>query len=266
MDELEGLLRGCVGIVSEAGNIIREAWNRPRNIRFKGATDLVTETDVAVESFLVERLGRLLPGSEFLAEEGHAGAAPTGSNCWIIDPVDGTTNFVHHIPQVGISVGLWRGGEVVLGVIGVPMLDECYWARKGGGAFLSGKPVAVSSEDRLVGALVGTGFPCDSDGQIGALTGRMGRVLPATQGVRRIGAASVDLAYVACGRLDAFYEAGLKPWDMAAGCLLVEEAGGRVSDMDGGPMRLGAPVLATNGRLHDAMTALLREPAWSKSS
>jgi myo-inositol-1(or 4)-monophosphatase len=253
------LLQECVGIVQDAGEIIRKAWDEPRHVRYKGAADLVTETDVAVESFLKERLARLLPGSVFLAEESSAGAAPFGTCCWIIDPVDGTTNFVHRIPQVGISVALWERGEIVLGVVDVPMLGECYWAHKGGGAYCSGKPIAVSGQDRLIGGLVGTGFPCDAEGRLGTIQRRFGRVMPAVQGMRRIGAASVDLAYVACGRLDAFYEDWLKPWDMAAGWLLVEEAGGRVTDIAGGPMRLGAPLLATNGLLHEAMVDLLGE-------
>lgn len=257
MPAASSLLHECVAIVRRSGEIIRSHWPQPSHVRHKGSIDLVTETDLAVEAFLKENLARLLPGATFLAEESSKPDQEPGECCWIIDPVDGTTNFVHRIPQVGTSVALWRDGRVMLGVVNVPMLGECFWAARGEGAFCNGKAVGVSVADKLNDALVGTGFPYDVAARLPEIMARLAVVLPATQGLRRIGAASVDLAYVACGRLDAFYEAGLKPWDLAAGWLLVEEAGGRVTNLRKGPLRFGEALLASNGRLHDALAALL---------
>ena len=252
------LARECVDIVRESGAIIRAHWAEDRQVRRKGRVDLVTETDLAVEAFLKEKLAALLPSAAFLAEESSLTTATPDGVSWIIDPVDGTTNFVHRIPQVGTSVGLWRNGRVDIGVVNIPMLDECFWAVRGEGAFCNGRRIAVSSTDCLTDALVATGFPYDVELHLTEILAGLSAVLPASQGLRRIGAASVDLAYVACGRLDAFYEAHLKPWDIAGGWLLVEEAGGQVSDTGNQPLRFGAPLLATNGRLHAAMSDLLK--------
>lgn len=255
------ILCECVDIVRRSGAIIRAHWPRPRRVRHKGSIDLVTETDLAVEAFLKEKLAVLLPEASFMAEESSASDQQPGPLCWIIDPVDGTTNFVHRIPLVGTSVALWQEGRVVLGVVNVPMLDECFWAVRGQGAFCNDRPVAVSEAATLTDALVGTGFPYDVAARLPEVLERLAAVLPVTQGLRRIGAASVDLAYLACGRLDAFYEAGLKPWDLAAGWLLVEEAGGRVSNLRNEPLCFGEALLASNGRLHAAMAALLMKTA-----
>lgn len=259
--EAESLLRELVAVVRESGDIIRRQWREERQVRHKGRVDLVTQTDLAVESFLKERLAALTPGVGFLAEESsEAGARPAG-DCWIIDPVDGTTNFVHRIPQVGTSVALWRDGHVALGVVNVPMMDECFWAARGLGAFCNGKAVAVSRETELQQCLCATGFPYDVDRKLPEVLERLRLMLPATQGMRRIGAASVDLAYVACGRLDVFYELWLKPWDMAAGWLLVEEAGGRLTLPSEAGYVFGGEVVATNGRVHAAVCGLLRRAA-----
>ena len=255
------ILCECVDIVRRSGAIIRAHWSRPRRVRHKGSIDLVTETDLAVEAFLKEKLAVLLPEASFMAEESSASDQQPGPLCWIIDPVDGTTNFVHRIPLVGTSVALWQEGRVVLGVVNVPMLDECFWAVRGQGAFCNDRPVAVSEAATLTDALVGTGLRYDEAARLREVMERIAAVLPVTQGLRRIGAASVDLAYLACGRLDAFYEAGLKPWDLAAGWLLVEEAGGRVSNLRNEPLCFGEALLASNGRLHDAMAALLMKTA-----
>lgn len=251
------LLHECVDIVRRSGDIVREHWERPPDVRHKGRIDLVTRTDLAVEAFLKEKLGALLPEAAFLAEESSQEADEPQGLCWIIDPVDGTTNFVHHIPLVGTSVALWAGGRVELGVVNVPLMGECYSAARGMGAHCNGLPLAVSTAAALENALVGTGFPYDFTGKLARILERLQRVLPRAQGVRRMGAASVDLAYVACGRLDIFYEEGLKPWDFAAGVLLVEEAGGTVSNLDGNPVRFGETLLATNGQLHAEALALL---------
>ena len=153
------ILCECVDIVRRSGAIIRAHWSRPRRVRHKGSIDLVTETDLAVEAFLKEKLAVLLPEASFMAEESSASDQQPGPLCWIIDPVDGTTNFVHRIPQVGTSVALWQEGRVVLGVVNVPMLDECFWAVRGQGAFCNDRPVAVSEAATLTDALVARVFP-----------------------------------------------------------------------------------------------------------
>lgn len=255
------LLEKVVAIVRESGDIVRRQWLEERRVRHKGCVDLVTRTDLAVEDFLRDRLASLVPGADFLAEESsEAGARPAG-DCWIIDPVDGTTNFVHRIPQVGTSVALWRDGRVTLGVVNVPMMRECFWAARGQGAFRNGDAIAVSRESVLQQCLCATGFPYDVGEKLPHVLERLRLVLPATQGLRRIGAASVDLAYVACGRLDVFYELWLKPWDMAAGWLLVEEAGGSVSLPSGDAYAFGGEVVASNGRVHAEICGLLRRAA-----
>lgn len=257
------LLEECVRLVRTSGDMVRRRWDTPSHVQHKGAVDLVTDMDVAVEDFLKERLARLLPTATFLAEES---SAPTDLRaddgpCWIIDPVDGTTNFVHRLSQVSTSVALWADGQVQLGVVNAPMLGrdgECFWAVRGGGCFLNGRPLRVSGAATLTDALACTGFPYDLEGRLPVVLERLRRVLPATQGMRRLGSAALDLAFVACGRLDVFYEEWLKPWDLAAGWLLVEEAGGTVSRLDGAPFRFGDALLATNGTLHVSMVALLK--------
>ena len=260
MAELTALLADVVAVAREAGSIIREHNRHPRDIRHKGRIDLVTATDVAVEDFLRKKLGTVLPGSRFLAEESSPDA-PLEENTWVIDPLDGTTNFAHGLPFVATSVGLWRGGDIVLGVINAPLLDTCFTAVKGGGALQDGKPLAVSATREIVDSLVATGFPYAMEKELPGLLRRMGRVLARTQGVRRYGAAALDLAYVAAGHYDGFYERCLSPWDVAAGWLLVREAGGVMTRTDGAPFSIRAhDVLATNGHIHDALQALMYGP------
>lgn len=260
----EALYRNMLEAVHEAGLLLREHHTRPRVVRRKARIDLVTQTDVAVEEFLARQLHKCLPEAAFLAEESSFGKQSLipPDLCWIIDPVDGTTNFAHGLPLVGISVALWNRGRVELGVVNAPLLGESYSAVLGQGALLNGIPMAVSAVDSLEDALVATGFPYDIEAELPDVLGRMEKVLPAAQGLRRCGAASLDLAWVAAGRFDAFYENRLKPWDVAAGWLLVEEAGGRVSSFNGSPHRIErGETLATNGRLHTLLSALLREKA-----
>jgi myo-inositol-1(or 4)-monophosphatase len=259
------LLPEVLAAVAATDAIVRDHWDKPRHVRLKGRIDLVTETDVTVERELTARLTRLLPGSTMLAEESAPGAE-LGAATWIVDPLDGTTNFAHKLPVVATSVGLWDGEGVCLGVVSLPILHETFWAVRGKGAWTAPAPrlagaerIHVTETGDLEQALVATGFPYGIREECADIVARLARVLPVARGVRRMGSAATDLAYTACGRMDAFYETSLKPWDTAAGWLLVEEAGGRVTRFaPAEPYYPGAPtLLASNGRVHDALEALL---------
>ncbi|EPR42307.1 inositol monophosphatase [Desulfovibrio sp. X2] len=258
--EYEGLLDGLLAVSRSAGEVVRQDWSGAREITKKGRIDLVTQTDMRVEELLREKLGALLPEAAFYGEESSDGKGP-GELAWIVDPVDGTTNFAHSIPFVAVSVALWADGRPVLAAVNAPMLDELYHAARGRGAFCNGAPMRVSDCAKLVDGIVATGFPYAIERYVDRILAHMRRMLLATQGVRRPGAAAIDMAFVAAGRYDGFYEYGLKPWDTAAGWLLVEEAGGRVSSMDAAkPYLLGAEnILASNGLLHEALSEILRK-------
>ncbi len=245
-------------LVVQSGEFIEKAFSASKNVRKKGRIDLVTETDLAVEEFLKEKLIALEPTSRFLAEETAATNALEGMT-WIIDPVDGTTNFAHGFPYVATSVALWCDEMLVMGTINAPILGELFTARRGAGASLNGNCISVTSTQTLEDSLVATGFPYDTTRYIDRMLPQMRSMLLATRGIRRPGAAAIDLAYLACGRYDAFYEYALNPWDVAAGCLLIEEAGGMVSRMDGSPYRLGDDdILASNGHVHQEARDLLQ--------
>ncbi len=246
--------------VRESGGIIQDHWSRAKNIRHKGRVDLVTETDVAVERDLSARLDAILPEAGFLAEETASGGDLQGTT-WIVDPLDGTTNFAHGLPFVAVSVALWSGSEVVLGVIHLPRLGETFSAIKEGGAWLNHQPIRVSATGDLESSLTATGFPYDIRTRSEEEIQRLKRVLVQTRGIRRMGAAAVDLAYTACGCFDAYYEVGLKPWDTAAGWLLTREAGGRVTTFRGDPFHpFAESILASNGRVHAEISNLLTAP------
>lgn len=251
------VMKGLEVIAREAGEVIIDASTKTKKIMHKGRIDLVTETDMAVEAMLKDRLAKLLPGSDFLAEETSKDTQP-GELTWIIDPVDGTTNFAHGLPFVANSIGLWHRDRMVLGLINLPILGEMFTATEGGGAFLNGKPITVSDEFIMEKSLLATGFPYDMDTYLDGVIKSLKTLLPLTQGIRRPGAAALDLAYIACGRYEGFFEYALNPWDTAAGLLLVQEAGGQVSEYDGTPYTFSSGnILATNGKIHDELSELL---------
>lgn len=247
-------------IADRSGDIVREAASKTKKVMHKGRNDLVTETDMAVEAMLKKELSELLPGSDFLAEETAKNTKP-GELTWVIDPVDGTTNFAHGLPFVATSIGLWHRDRVVLGVINLPLMGEMFTAVEGEGAFLNDVPISVTDVESLDDSLLATGFPYAIEENIAAILKHLQRLLPITQGIRRPGAAALDLAYVACGRYEGFFESALNPWDTAAGLLLVKEAGGRVSQYDANASyAFGAhTILATNGRIHEELSAILCE-------
>ena len=257
------ILEVAISISHEAGEVVREAFRRTAlaHIDYKGAVNPVTETDGIVEELIVSRLQAAFPDHRFLAEEGGGGdwRAP-GPPIWLIDPLDGTNNFAHGFPHVAVSLGLLAKGQVVVGVAYDPLRDETFAATAGSGATLNGEPVHVSGARRLADAFLATGFPYDRRTATDNNTERLDHFLRRSQGVRRAGAAVLDLAYVACGRFDGYWEARLKPWDVAAGALLVQEAGGMVTDAEGGPGCLsGDLVIASNGHIHDEMLRVILE-------
>jgi myo-inositol-1(or 4)-monophosphatase len=260
-DRLETLLAHTSRAVVEAGEIIREHDRLPRRIRHKASPkDLVTETDVAVEVFLREHLGRIVPEAGFLGEEGSSGLGLDGL-VWVVDPVDGTTNFAHGVPFVATSVALCQDGVPLLGAVNLPLLGEIFTAGLGLGAWLNGQGIRVSDTATLLEALVATGFPYRIEEHQAEILRQLDLALPATQGVRRAGAAALDLAFVACGRYDGFFEFALNPWDTAAGVLLVQEAGGKVGRMvQDAPYQLGDPdIMVSNSSIEPALRALLRK-------
>lgn len=256
--DLQKLLPSVRSAVIESGALIQEAWEKPRKVRYKGRIDLVTETDVALENDVKARLSKILPEATFLAEESSS-EAPLDELTWVIDPIDGTTNFTHQVPFVCTSVGLWHHGRIVLGVINAPIMNECFYSVAGSGAWCNGKQIFVTKNNMLETSLVATGFPYTIAEDADDVTERLRRVLKASQGIRRLGAAALDLAYLAAGRFDAFYEKGLKPWDTAAGWLLVNEAGGCVTEYDASrDFSLYSPsILASNTLLHAQMSQLM---------
>jgi myo-inositol-1(or 4)-monophosphatase len=273
MDEME---RVAAEVAEEAGRILKEAWGKAKRVELKGAVDLVTETDREAEDLIVGRLRRAFPGHRVVAEEASAGGRPAppgeAEHVWYVDPLDGTTNFAHSLPQFAVSIALVRGREPQLGIVHDPVRNETFRARSGGGATLNGAPIRVSAVADLDRALVGTGFPYDRRTHLDYYLGFLRDFMLAAQDVRRAGSAALDLCHVACGRLDGFWEWKLHPWDTAAGALIVREAGGRVSDFRGGLFDAhGAETLATNGRLHAAMLAVLaprlaEPPPWERAS
>ena len=229
-------------------------------VSVKGPGEFVSTADLRAERTLKTELMRARPGYALLFEEGGATEGSDPHHRWIVDPLDGTTNFLHGIPHFAISIALERDGEIVAGVVYEPTRDEMFWAEKGMGAYLNDRRLRVSARRQLADALIGTGIPYRDGGDHPRYLATLARVMAATSGVRRLGAAALDLAYVAAGRYDGFWEFGLSPWDIAAGLLLVREAGGFVSDLAGGQtMMTGGDVLVANGHLHLPLAALIRE-------
>jgi myo-inositol-1(or 4)-monophosphatase len=245
-------LEAAMAAAREGGSILMEEFSRPVHISYKGDVDLVTQADRRSEDAVVARLRREFPEHAIAAEEG-GGREAASEFRWHVDPLDGTTNFAHHLPQFAVSIGLERAGELLVGVVFNPANGEMFSAERGQGARLNGQPIHVSRVDRLERSLLGTGFPTHKRTESPNIHFYWQFTL-ASHGIRRVGAAALDLCMVACGRLDGFWEFGLKAWDTAAGTLIVREAGGRVTDFEG---RLFVPgdrvCLATNGLIHEEM-------------
>jgi len=242
-----------------AGRIHLKWLNRTRTVRKSNPIDLVTEADKEAEAAVIESIQRAFPTHAILAEESGA-SGHRSEHRWIIDPLDGTTNFAHGYPAFCVSIAYEHRGRVQFGVIFDALRREMFAARRSKGAKLNGKPIRVSHNTTLASSLLATGFPYDRRERRRYYMYFWEKMMTQVQGVRRAGSAALDLANVACGRLDGFWEFGLKPWDIAAGSLIVQEAGGTVTNLDGTPLDLvGAEIAATNTRIHSEMIEVLRE-------
>ena len=255
MDAIESAAREAA---TRAGAIVRERFRRPgREVRLKDdALDLVTDTDRASEEAILDVLRSAFPGHAIVAEE--SGAHGSGEERWLVDPLDGTTNFAHGYPQVSISIAFQRSGRTELGLVLDPLREECFFARRGAGATLDGTPIRVSAAPGLDASLLATGFPYDRRKYADFYLSYFKAFMLRTRGLRRAGSAALDLCFVAAGRVDGFWEWNLHAWDVAAGALIVEEAGGRVSDFHGAELDpFAGRILATNGRIHEAMLEVI---------
>jgi myo-inositol-1(or 4)-monophosphatase len=255
------LLNFAIQTARDAGRLLAERFGRTLQVTNKSELDLVTESDLASERLIIDRIKTYYPRHAILAEESGASTPEDRETesewLWIIDPLDGTTNYAHGYPCFCVSMGLQHKGRMEVGVIYDPMRDEMFTAERGVGASLNGRRIQVSATPGLGGALLCTGFPYDVR-ERSEFARHFANFIMNAQGVRRDGAAALDLAYVACGRFDGFWEEGLKPWDVAAGALLVEEAGGRVSNYAGEPLSIYVPpIVASNGLLHEQMMHVL---------
>jgi myo-inositol-1(or 4)-monophosphatase len=243
-----------------AGQLIKERYDQPHDITMKGAINLVTEADLAAESAIVASLHTDTPGLLVMAEESATTHKPDGaSRFWVVDPLDGTTNFAHGFPFFAVSIAFLEKGKPLVASVYAPLFDELFCASKGGGAWLNGRPIRVTETQALIESLIGTGFPYERDQTLPDVMRQLEAVMARVRDIRRAGAAALDLAYVACGRLDGFYEINLQPWDTAAGWLLVTEAGGHITDFSGGDYSPFLPaILASNGKLHQSLLQLLQ--------
>lgn len=262
MSDLAAFLAVAEDVVAAGAAYLRRAVDEPQRILHKGAVDLVTETDHAVEALISERLRRAFPAHIVVGEEEWArnpGARPPADQwAWYLDPVDGTTNFAHRHPHFAVSLGLMRGDEPQVAVVADPLRDETFTAVRGDGARLNGKAIRASEVAVLEQALLATGTPYDRRERADLYLGVVREFMLRAQGIRRGGSAALDLCWLACGRVDGYWEWRLGPWDVAAGALIVREAGGAVTDFGGAPHSIfGSETLASNGRLHAEMLSVL---------
>ncbi|MGE3176271.1 MAG: inositol monophosphatase family protein [Vicinamibacterales bacterium] len=254
------LITTAIEAVTRAGDMMMARFGQDIRVDKKGTIDLVTEVDVAVERAFRALIAERFPGHAVLGEEFGGEAAVPDGPCWVFDPIDGTTNFAHGLPIFCSSVALEIGGRAEVAAVYDPSRRELFTAERGGGAQLNGRPIRVAAASELVDAMLVTGFPYDVHQRVEEIVGLFAEFVGRARAVRRLGSAAIDLCYVAAGRLDGFWESDLKPWDIAGGALLVEEAGGIVTTQGGEPFTSrGRSVLATNPALHPQMLGVIRE-------
>ncbi|MBA3036524.1 MAG: inositol monophosphatase [Desulfobacterium sp.] len=248
-----------IGIAAayKGGEVLKENFDKIPKIKKKGSIDLVTESDTESEKLIIETIKKVFPSHAILAEE--SGLEKGDAEClWIIDPLDGTTNFAHHLPIFAVSIAFAFNGDIVAGIVLNPVTGELFTASSGEGAQLNGIPIHVSKTQKLSDSLLVTGIPYNFKEIIGDIQTRFFNCLKASQGLRRLGSAALDLCYTAAGRFEGFFEQDLKPWDTAAGLIIAKEAGGLVTDYSGNSFDIYKPeILATNGKIHDEMIRLL---------
>ena len=247
--------KDLIKIIKKAGKILKEGFYTDKNITFKAKKDLVTQFDVTVEKYLKKKFSKRFKNFNIIAEESDNSNIEF-NNSIIIDPIDGTTNFVNGVPHTAISVGVYKNKKPYLAIVYNPILDELYTAKIGKGAFLNGKKLKVSLENNFQKALLATGFPYTSgtdENDLNDVVKKIKDVLPLCQDLRRLGSASLDLCYVARGTFDGYYEMNLRPWDVSAGVLILTEAGGKVSNISGGEYDLFEDkyLVASNGKIHN---------------
>jgi myo-inositol-1(or 4)-monophosphatase len=239
------------------GEILKKYFAKNIKVSYKGKINPVTDADKLSQKKIFEVIKKEFPRHDVMGEEEGRHSCKS-EHCWIVDPLDGTVNFIHDLPIFSVSVGLGIGGKIVSGVIYAPLTNEIFYAQEGAGAWLNGKRIKVSSQGKLVHSLCVTGFSYDIHINPEKTMRRLAAIMKKVQGLRRLGSAALDLAYVAAGRFDAFWEEGLSPWDIAAGAIIVKEAGGKITDFDGQEnVVFGKSLLATNGKIHNGIRKLL---------
>ena len=256
---MHALLNIAVSAARKAGSFIARAVERVDTLQVdsKGYNDFVSEVDRRAEQEIIHVIHKAYPHHAILAEE--SGEQGGGEAVWIIDPLDGTTNFLHGFPQFAVSIAMQHNGRLEVAAVYDPLRDELFTAIRGSGAQLNDRRIRVSKAKGLEGTLIGTGFPFRDQNHLDAYLGMFRALLPRTAGIRRAGAAALDLAYVAAGRLDGFWEIGLKPWDMAAGILLIQEAGGIIGDFRGGQDFFATGNLVTgNAKVYESLVAAIQ--------
>jgi myo-inositol-1(or 4)-monophosphatase len=258
-------LTAAIRAALAAGALLRQEYGRPHQVEHKGPIDLVTEVDRQSQALVIGILTNAFPAYGVLSEEG-LDTAESGDTRWVIDPLDGTANFAHQYPLFAVSIALQKGRQMELGVVYNPLLNELFTAERGKGAQMNGRAIQVSACQELGNALVGSGFPYDIWSNPIDNLEEWGQMAKRAQNLHSDGSATLDLCHVASGRLDAFWELDLDPWDLAAGSLIVQEAGGRVTHLDGEPFVLGGrSVLASNGLIHQVILDVVGEPRSSGS-
>lgn len=258
--DLKKITDQVCGLACETSNFIRNETDRLKtsDIEIKSVNNFVTYVDKQSEERLVEGLLKILPGSGFIAEENPS--LQTKELTWIVDPLDGTTNFIHGVPVYSISIALMEGPELILGVIYEINQKECYYTWKGNPSYLNGLEIKVSGTDRVIDSLFATGFPYYDYGRLEPYLNFFRHLMKHSHGIRRLGSAAADMAYVACGRFDGFYEYGLSPWDVAAGALIVKNAGGVVTDFKGeDEFIFGKEIIATNSKVYNEFLKVFKE-------
>ena len=241
-----------------AGEIVRQLYGQDHQVEHKGVIDLVTEADKRSEAYIIDRILTQFPDHGIMAEESGEQRLDNGQR-WYIDPLDGTNNYAHDLPIFCVSIAYAENGRVEMGVIYDPMQDECFYAERGKGCFLNGRQLKISKTTDLIESMLVTGFPYNIQSTSNTNLENFAKFAMLTQGVRRLGSAALDIAYVAAGRFDGYWEIGIKPWDIAAGTVMVEEAGGLITDLQGNPDYMKPPyaILTANPELHAKMLQVL---------